>query len=60
MTDVVKIVEGIRETCLNRSQDGLLELCKKFDKLEENSLILNIPNSIEVDKKLQNAIKNME
>lgn len=58
MTDVIKIVEGIRETCLNRCQNGLLELCKKFDKLEGKSLILNIPNnSIEVDKKLQNAIK---
>ena len=57
MTDVVKIVEGIRETCLNRGQDGLLELCKKFDKLEGNSLIFNIPDNIEVDKKLQNAIK---
>ena len=57
MTDVVKIVEGIRETCLNRGQDGLLELCKKFDKLEENSLVFQIPDNIEVDKKLQEAIK---
>ena len=54
MTDVVKIVEGIRETCLNRGQDGLLELCKKFDKLEGNSLIFNIPDNIEVDRNLQN------
>ena len=57
MTDVVKIVEGIRETCLNRGQDGLLELCKKFDKLEGNSLIFNIPDNIEVDRNLQEAIK---
>ena len=57
MTDVVKIVEGIRETCLNKGQDGLLELCKKFDKLEENSLIFNIPDNIEVDRNLQEAIK---
>lgn len=57
MTDVVKIVEGIKETCLNKGQDGLLELCKKFDKLEENSLIFNIPDNIEVDRNLQEAIK---
>ena len=57
MTDVVKIVEEIRETCLNRGQDGLLELCKKFDKLEGNSLIFDIPNGIKVDKNLQSAIK---
>ena len=57
MTDVVKIVEKIRETCLNRGQDGLLKLCKKFDKLEGNSLVFQIPDNIEVDKKLQNAIK---
>lgn len=57
MTDVVKIVEKIRGTCLNRGQDGLLELCKKFDKLEGNSLVFNIPDSIEVDKNLQAAIK---
>ena len=56
MTDVVKIVEKIRETCLNRGQDGLLKLCKKFDKLEGNSLVFQIPDNIEVDKKLQNAI----
>ena len=57
MIDVVKIVEEIRETCLNRGQDGLLELCKKFDKLEGNSLIFDIPNGIKVDKNLQSAIK---
>ena len=57
MTDVVKIVEEIRETCLNRGQDGLLELCKKFDKLEGDSLIFDIPNGIKVDKNLQSAIK---
>ena len=57
MTDVVKIVEEIKETCLNRGQNGLLELCKKFDKLEGKSLIFNIPDNIEVDKKLQEAIK---
>ena len=57
MTDVVKIVEGIRETCLNRGQDGLLELCRKFDKLEGNSLIFNIPDNIKVDNDLKNAIK---
>lgn len=57
MTDVVKIVEGIRETCLNRGQDGLLELCRKFDKLEGDSLIFNIPDNIKVDNDLKNAIK---
>ena len=57
MTDVVKIVEGIKETCLNKGQNGLLDLCKKFDKLEENSLIFNIPDNVKVDKKLQEAIK---
>ncbi|MBR1428835.1 MAG: histidinol dehydrogenase [Rickettsiales bacterium] len=57
MTDVVKIVEGIKETCLNKGQNGLLDLCKKFDKLEGNSLIFNIPDNVKVDKKLQKAIK---
>ena len=57
MTDVVQIVEGIRETCLNRGQDGLLELCRKFDKLEGDSLIFNIPDNIKVDNDLKNAIK---
>ena len=57
MTDVVKIVEEIKETCLNRGQNGLLELCKKFDKLEGKSLIFNIPDNIEVDRNLQEAIK---
>ena len=57
MTDVVKIVEEIKETCLNRGQNGLLELCKKFDKLEGKSLIFNIPDNIEVDNDLKNAIQ---
>lgn len=57
MTDVVKIVEEIKETCLNRGQNGLLELCKKFDKLEGDSLIFNIPDNIEVDNDLKNAIQ---
>lgn len=55
--DVVKIVSEIRETCLNKGQDGLLELSKKFDKLEGNSLILNIPDNIDIDENLKEAIK---
>ena len=57
MTDVIKIVEEIKETCISKGQDGLLELCKKFDRLEGNSLIFNIPDNIEVDKDLENAIR---
>ena len=57
MTDVIKIVEEIKETCLNKGQNGLLELCKKFDKLEGNSLFFNIPDNIEVDNDLKNAIQ---
>ena len=55
--DVIKIVSEIRDTCLNKGQNGLLELSKKFDKLEGNSLVFSIPDDIEVDKKLQEAIK---
>ena len=55
--DILKIVEEIKETCINKGQDGLLELCKKFDKLEGNSLVFNIPNNIEVDEDLKNAIQ---
>ena len=57
MTDVVKIVEEIKETCLNRGQNGLLELCKKFDKLEGDRLIFNIPDNIDVDENVKDAIK---
>ena len=57
MSDVIKIVEDIKETCINKGQDGLLELCKKFDKLEGNSLIFNITDDINVDENLQVAIK---
>lgn len=57
MSDIVKIVEEIRDICLNKGQGGLLELSKKFDKLEGNSLIFNIPDNIEVDENLKNAIQ---
>ena len=57
MTDVLKIVEEIKKTCVNKGQDGLLELCRKFDKLEGNSLVFNIHDNIEVDKDLKNAIQ---
>ena len=55
--DVVKIVSEIRETCLNKGQDGLLELSRKFDKLDGNSLIFNIPDKISVSNDLKQAIK---
>ena len=57
MSEIAKIVEDIKEICLNKGQNGLLELCKKFDKLEVNSLILDIPDDVEVDEKLQEAVK---
>ena len=57
MTDTTKIVEEIKEICLNQGQNGLLELCKKFDKLEGKSLIFNIPDKIDVDENLKDAIK---
>ena len=56
MSEIAKIVENIKETCLNKGQNGLLELCKKFDKLEGKSLILDIPDNIYIDEKLKNAI----
>ena len=55
--DVVKVVNEIKETCLNKGQEGLLELSKKFDKLESNSLIMSIPDEIDIDKELQESIK---
>ena len=55
--DVVKIVSDICETCLNKGQDGLLELSRKFDKLDGNSLIFNIPDKISVSNDLKQAIK---
>lgn len=57
MSEIAKIVENIKETCLSKGQNGLLELCKKFDKLEGKSLILDIPDNTKVDKNLQKAIK---
>ena len=57
MSEITKIVEDIKEICIKQGQNGLLELCKKFDKLEGNSLILNIPDNTKVDKNLQKAIK---
>ena len=56
MSEIAKIVENIKETCLSKGQNGLLELCKKFDKLEGKSLILDIPDNIYIDEKLKNAI----
>ena len=57
MSEIAKIVENIKEICLNKGKDGLLELCEKFDKLEGKSLILDIPDNVEVDKDLKNAIQ---
>ena len=54
--DVVKIVEDIKQTCLQKGQEGLLELSKKFDKLEGNSLIMQIPENIEIENDLKEAI----
>lgn len=55
--DVVENVKNIRETCLNEGQEGLLELCRKFDKFEGNSLILDIPDYVEIDENLREAIE---
>lgn len=55
--NVEKVVDEIKEICLNKGQEGLLELSKKFDKLDGNSLIMNIPDKIEIEKELQDAIK---
>lgn len=55
--DVIKIVEDIKQTCLNKGQNGLLELSKKFDKLEGDSLIMQIPDIIDVDDNLKEAIE---
>ena len=57
MNDIIKIVEDIKDICLNKGQSGLLELCRKFDKFEGNSLIYKIPDNIDVEKELKEAIK---
>lgn len=54
--NTVKIVEEIRDYCITNGQSALLEYTKRFDKVELESLIFQIPNEIEVSEDFKIAI----
>ena len=56
MSEIAKIVENIKETCLNRGKDGLLELCEKFDKVKMSTLKMKVPD-VKIADELKEAIK---
>lgn len=54
--DIIKVVSDIKERCLSGGQSALLELTKKFDQLDLDSLVFEIPDDIKIDEALASAI----
>lgn len=53
---IEELVLEIKQQCLLNKQKALLELTKKFDKIELNSLIYQISNNIKINEELKDAI----
>lgn len=57
MTDIMYKVLQIKDICLTKGQDGLIELTKKFDNVTLNSFVYHIPDDINISTNLQDAIR---
>jgi len=55
--NILEKVQEINDICLNKRQDGLLELTEKFDKIKLKSFVYQVPKNIKIDEKLQESIK---
>lgn len=49
-------VKNIEQECLNKGQEALISLTKKFDKIDLESFIYKIEDEIKIDQALESAI----
>jgi len=49
-------VQAVLDDVKMRGDEALIELTSKFDKVDLKSLVLHVPNSVEIDQELKSAI----